>query len=313
MKLGNLILLVVAVFIQFHGALSGSADTCQMFDTGGMSSFFTSVNTFDTPFTQDKSTLYSFLTSQTETFIGSLYGNARTFTGLNFHTIADDPAQPQQGQFLYTISWFTNITIGLYNFFTPAETGEFTFSIDTASDAAALYIFDNQDVMCCDDMNFLSWIPRAVNVINIPTDPEHTTGPKSASLEAGKNYLFVIVYVNFSGDAELSISVTDPSGKNISDLGPYMTFPIEPTCDYVRRTSMIYSLGTDSVTSTYSTSYRTSTLSVQGADFPVTEVETIYYILTPAASSSSDIPSSSSIFQHSSSSELLTPRSKKRR
>ncbi|GMM57691.1 hypothetical protein DAKH74_043070 [Maudiozyma humilis] len=263
------------------------------------------VATFDTPFTQDKSTLYTFLNTQITAYFEQNLMDGEIYSGFNFHLLADDPMQPQKGHFPYRYDWFTNVTEVFSAWFTPGVTGEYTFSIDTVSDAAAIYIYDNQDMLCCDDMDILGWLPRAVNVMNIPTDPEHTTGPKSTSLEAGKSYLFLMFYINFSGDAELSISVTDPSGQIISDLGPYLGFPLAETCDFIRRTSMIYSLGTDSLTSTYSTSYRTNTISINGV-LPVTELETIYYIMTPPVSSSSEIPPSSSAIPSSSSSELLT-------
>ncbi|GMM58111.1 hypothetical protein DAKH74_047270 [Maudiozyma humilis] len=306
MKLPNLILLVVALLIHFHGVRSGSAETCQLIDMGGMSSNEIGVDFITTPFTQDKSTLFDVLNNQVAAILETDETERRPYKGINFHLVTDDPAQPQKGGILYTYDWFTNNTIVFNSWFTPVTTGEYTFSIDTANDAAAIYIYDNQDMLCCDDMDLVGWLSKTVEVINIPTDPEHTTGPKSITLQAGKNYLFFIVYVNFSGDAELSISITDPSGQVISDIGPYIGFPQDATCDFIRRTSMVYSLGTDSITTTYSTSYRTTTFLIPGDKLLVTEIETIYYILTPAASSSSEIIPSSSDIQSSSSRELLT-------
>ncbi|GMM57373.1 hypothetical protein DAKH74_039890 [Maudiozyma humilis] len=306
MKLPNLILPVVGLLIHFHGVRSGSAETCQLIDMGGMSSNEIGVDFITTPFTQDKSTLFDVLNNQVAAILETDETERRPYKGINFHLVTDDPAQPQKGGILYTYDWFTNNTIVFNSWFTPVTTGEYTFSIDTANDAAAIYIYDNQDMLCCDDMDLVGWLSKTVEVINIPTDPEHTTGPKSITLEAGKNYLFFIVYVNFSGDAELSISITDPSGQVISDLGPYIGFPQDATCDFIRRTSMVYSLGADSITTTYSTSYRTTTFLIPGDKLLVTEIETIYYILTPAASSSSEIIPSSSDIQSSSSRELLT-------
>lgn len=231
MLLGKLILPVVAFLIQFHAARSSSAETCQMIDMGGMSSNEITATSYATPFTNDKSTLYSFLNTQTA---GIFQGNTvevANYEGINFHLLADDPTQPQKGNMLYAYDWFTNNTIVYNSWFTPVTTGEYTFSIDTVSDAAAIYIYDNQDMLCCDDLNFVAWFSKTAEVMNIPTDTEHTTGPKSMTLEAGKNYLFYIVYVNFSGDAELSISITDPSGQVIPDLGPYLGFPQGATCD----------------------------------------------------------------------------------
>ncbi|GMM53385.1 hypothetical protein DAKH74_000010 [Maudiozyma humilis] len=265
MKLQNLMVSVVAFLIQFPGVRSGSAETCQMIDMGGMSSNQSGMTTYTTPFTQDKSTLYSFLNAQAIQFIHNDDGIISSYTGFNLHLIADDPTQPLQGSVSNSDRWFANGTVGYLSWFTPDVTGEYIFSIDTASDAAAIYLYDNQDMLCCDDLDFAGWLSKAVDVINIPTDPEHTTGPKLTTLEAGRNYLFVIIYVNFSGDIELSISIKDPSGQPISDLGPYLGFPLDPTCDFIRKTSMVYSLGTDSVTTTYSTSYRTSTFLIPGS------------------------------------------------
>lgn len=230
MKLLNSILPIIACLMQFHRVRSGSAATCQMLDMGGMTSNQVGKAFYDTPFTQDKSTLYSFLNTQ---IIKFMYDSVvvHPYLGFNFHWIANDPSQPQQGSASGPDGWWANNTIAYNGFFTPDVTGEYTFTIDAAKDAAGIYVYDNLDMLCCDDLDIPGWFPRTLDIINIPTDPEHTTGPKTTTLEAGKSYPFYIVYVNFSGDAELSISITDPSGQPISDLGPHFGFPIDSTCE----------------------------------------------------------------------------------
>ena len=97
MELANLLLCAVVFLLQFHRVRSGSAETCQLIDFGGVNPYQIGLSTFSTPFTQDKSTLYSFLSTQVITFIDQNAVDILTYTGVNFHLIADDPAQPQQG------------------------------------------------------------------------------------------------------------------------------------------------------------------------------------------------------------------------
>ena len=284
-----------------------------MLNTGGFEGYRFGCQTQDTPFNQDKSSLYDYISQQgKEIVVISGMGSYET-NKFNFDIVADDPSVPQEGAISHFDTWFTNITLQSRSWFVPPTTGDYTFSIDTASDAAVMYIFDNQDMLCCDDLDFSEWLPKAVEVMNIPSDPEHTTGPKTVSLEEGKFYLFLLAYVNFSGDAILSISITDPSGQEMPDIAEYMGWTVAPTCDYVRSTSVIYSLGTNDYTSTYSTVYRARRSSVAGEFLWVTEVETIYYALTPPATSSSAISTADSSVVASSSmgtsvlsSELLT-------
>ena len=61
------------------------------------------------------------------------------------------------------------------------ETGEYTFSLDGASDGAAMFIFDDLDMRCCE--NFGNVILGGVNTFSkfyyIPDDPNYQTKSKT--------------------------------------------------------------------------------------------------------------------------------------
>lgn len=45
----------------------------------------------------------------------------------------------------------------------PPVTGEYKFSIDDVSDGAAIFVFTNRDMYCCEDLLFSNWINKTAN------------------------------------------------------------------------------------------------------------------------------------------------------
>ena len=284
-------------------AKADSSRSCQRVDMGGRGDSGSVQQLYDAPFGADKSLLYEHIQSAAEESLVDQPGNPNLEDIFHFNATVNDQDIPQLGEVSGLNTWISNFTWSALTWFVPTESGDYTFSINDVSDGAAIYIYDNLDFLCCDDLNLVEWLPKSTQVINIPTDKEHTTGPKTLTLEKDQFYAFLMVYVNFSGDVTFSASITDPSGNTIANPRDYIFLPTSPTCDYTRRTSMVYSLGTESYTTTYSTSYVTKLVSVTGQGFEATVMETIYYVMTPLAESSSTVIPPESSTQ---SSELLS-------
>ena len=109
-------------------------------------------------------------------------------------------------------------------------------------------------------------------------------------LEAGRIYLFYFTYVNHDGDAIFEPTMTTPSGEIITNFKGYLYRSAgDNVCKTGNSTSSIVSQWSETYATT-STTVITNVGTVEGFGFPYTEVETIYYLMTPAP-----IPTSSSV------------------
>ena len=176
------------------------------------------------------------------------------------------------------------------------ETGEYTFSFDGVSDGAALFILDDLDSMCCE--NAANTDSQGFDAFSkfyyIPDDPNYQTKSMTFNLVAGMPYVLYISYVNHDGDAIFEPTMTTPSGEIITNFKGYLYNGISEICKTGNSTSSVVSQWSETYTTT-STTIVTNVGTVSGYDLPYTEVETIYYIMTPApASESSSVVSSSS-------------------
>lgn len=196
----------------------------------------------------------------------------------------------------------SNFAIGYQGFFVPPETGDYTFTIDEASGGAAIYVYDNLDMYCCEDMDSYAWLPKTSQVTYIPSDPNYQSQSVTVNLKAGHGYLLQYGYTNFEGDAIFKTSVTFPSGKTTTDFTDYIYNSFASFhCDTLNSTSSVITLGTEAYTTTYSTTEITNIYTGTILDAPYTSIDTIYYIMTPVVVSSSSIISSSSAIISSSS------------
>ena len=178
------------------------------------------------------------------------------------------------------------------------ETGEYTFSLDGTSGGAAMFILDDLDKMCCENIRstILGGIDLFSKFYYIPDDPNYQTKSMSFKLEAGMLYELMFSYVNHDGDAIFEPTMTTPSGEIITNFKGYI-YSAEggPSCGTGNSTSSVVSQWSETYATTTSTTMITNvgTASIYGLLY--TEVETIYYVMTPApTSASSSVVSSSS-------------------
>ncbi|KAG0661745.1 hypothetical protein C6P45_001270 [Maudiozyma exigua] len=198
----------------------------------------------------------------------------------------------------------SNIALVYQGFFVAPEAGDYTFTIDDVgvNAGASIYIYNNRDMYCCNDMDNYAWLSKTSQVTYIPSDSRYQTQSVTVNLEAGVGYLIEYAYTNFAGDVVFKTSVTFPSGETTTNFTNYIyTLFNDFYCDVVNDTSSVIALGTETYTTTYSTTEITNIYTGEILGAPYTSIDTIYYIMTPAAvSSSSEIPSSSDIATSSS-------------
>ncbi|KAG0655956.1 hypothetical protein C6P45_002821 [Maudiozyma exigua] len=270
------------------------------------------IGLFEAPFKGNLNIIYDKLTSDTELYLSFPYPPVSRIYDLSLNITVDDSNGPVLSDvfedFAYDEITITNFSMVALGIFVPPETGDYTFSIDDVSDGAAIFIFADRNMYCCNTMDFMNWLSSTEKVFNIPTDPAHTTPPKTIHMVKGLSYMLMYSYINLSGDAVFKPTVTFPSGEKLSDLEGYIKGQYKGfECGVGESTSTLVSQGDQSFTTTYSTSVLTNygTGSILG--LPFTEYETIYYVLTPAAVSSSltssTVITSSSELQISSSTE----------
>jgi len=180
-------------------------------------------------------------------------------------------------------------------FLVPPTTGDYIFSLDGVSDGASFFIYDNRAMYCCDDMDLAGWLDESSNFCYIPEDADYQTSSMTVSLEAGLGYVIVYAYTNHGGDAVFKPSMTLPSGEVVTNFDGYVHGSVEDSqCGVKSSETTTYTQGTVSYNTTYSTAVVTFETLGEFVDESYTDVETVYYIMTPAAASSSAIASSSS-------------------
>ena len=176
------------------------------------------------------------------------------------------------------------------------ETGEYTFSFDGVSDGAALFILDDLDKLCCENIgNTASHIIDALSKFYyIPDDPNFQTKSITLNLVEGMVYELFFSYVNHGGDAIFEPTMMTPSGEVITNFKGYIYSPEDQFCEIGNSTSSVVSQWSETYATT-STTMITNVGTAPQLGLPYTEVETIYYVMTPApTSASSSVVSSSS-------------------
>ncbi|GMM58063.1 hypothetical protein DAKH74_046790 [Maudiozyma humilis] len=251
-----------------------------------------------TEFNTDKSGLYDLLVRFRNHKAG--VGDNIDITGVknvNLDIPAESADAPQNGTvFGYTIET-TNFMMHGASSFEALQTGDYTFSIE-ASDAALLVIVADMSPYCCanmDDPDFLDILEDGAKyIIDLPSDPDHSNGTLTVSMKEGVEYIMEFVYINWSGDAHFTFTVTNPDGETTSDFTGYAGQVGDPECDNVHTTSRSYS----EWSLDYSTTYSSTIITVDQTT--TTTLETVYYVITPIpeelsvmeTTSSSIIPSS---------------------
>ena len=189
------------------------------------------------------------------------------------------------------------------------ETGEYTFSFDGVSDGAAMFIIDDLDSMCCENAaNTTSQgFDAYSNFYYIPDDPNYQTKSMTFNLVAGITYPLYFSYVNHDGDAIFEPTMTTPSGEIITNFKGYIYGSSGANCKTGNSTSSVVSQWSETYATT-STTIMTNVKTVTEMGLPYTEIETVYYVMTPAptSASSSVVSSSSETATYSSSSLYLS-------
>ncbi|KAG0658560.1 hypothetical protein C6P45_002109 [Maudiozyma exigua] len=180
------------------------------------------------------------------------------------------------------------------------EAGEYTFSFDGVRDGAAMFILNDLDKLCCANLANGITVEDYTNFYYIPDDPNYQTKSMKLYLKADTYYYFYFSYINHDGDAIFVPTMTTPSGEVITNFKGYIYSNDENECKIGNSISSTVSGWSETYATTYSTSVITNVKTVPDMGLLYTEVETIYYIMTP-------VPESSTSLVVSSSSEVVTP------
>jgi len=136
--------------------LGGSASTCALFKDSALGNPGFRLILGNVSFKDDESTLYSLLNESFYKSYNDYPNYSIDVTIPAFNIPVPDSDKPVTGQLYPTVPHITisNFTALYAGVFPAPTTGDYLFEIDTASDAAAMYIFDNLDMYCCDDMDY---------------------------------------------------------------------------------------------------------------------------------------------------------------
>ena len=150
------------------------------------------------------------------------------------------------------------------------------------------------DALCCENVyqdQYLQIVRDGLQTIEaVSSDGLHKSSSLTINLKAGEYYRMVLFYVNLHGDANLKLTVTLPTGENVTDftgLSSYMKRWKQYQCDDTTTTMWEYSPWTQTYNSTYSTA-TTSEFQYELQRYIVT---TVYYVYTSTASGSSSTAS----------------------
>ena len=293
--------LILLFFYTANFSNAAHASTCATVIPDGYLDKGFSIVYYEVPFKSDKSEIPNYLYNTTIDFAENGIPTYRNIYDLSFNFTVPDSDSPTTGYpYPGFIAALSNFGVAYYGVFVPQETGEHTFTFDEVDDGASFYIWDNRDMYCCEDMDRVAWLPKISQLVYIPSNPEYQSNSITVNLEKGKDYVFQYTYTNFGGDAVFKNSVTLPSGETISNFKGYVYTTYSGfSCKILNETSSVFSLGTESYTTTYSTTEVTNVYTASQLGIPYTDIQTIYYIMTPTSTSSSSYATSSSAISSS--------------
>ena len=308
--------ILLSIFLFFTSTVfAASADTCAVshplpFKKDGALFYIFSISETGEGVEGITNELYDYTQEAISTAGTVLYGFSDI--SFNFTLNEENEVEYENGLSSFFDIRKTEFAFSFTVIFVAPETGEYTFTTDHVNQGAATFIFDNRDLYCCEDLNFVEWLNKTSHFYYVPEDPMYQTNSVTVHLEKGLDYLMAFTYLTRDGNPYMYTSTTLPSGQVTTNLTGfiYPTYEEGIECEIQNSTSSIISEWTGSYTTTYSTTVIFNEKTAPALDLPYTDVETIYYILTPTAvSSSSIIISSSSEVITSSSSEIITPSS----
>ncbi|OBA23098.1 hypothetical protein METBIDRAFT_34690, partial [Metschnikowia bicuspidata var. bicuspidata NRRL YB-4993] len=143
-------------------------------------------------------------------------------TAINF----DLAVLSSEASYGYVYGYYTtvsNFAVELSAFYLAPSTGTFTFNL-AADNGASLQFGSGQG--CCNDAS--GSVSGAFSIDTLGPaggggSTSENTQTASFSLTEGVYYPIKIVMFNWVGNAGLSLTMTDPSGNTVSDLGPYVS------------------------------------------------------------------------------------------
>ena len=277
---------------------AASYPTCAMYRRTELSeehSFFSKI--YELSYTEPVGQIYDELLSyQTKDGLGG--GEIRGSYDVSFN-ISIPPGEVYRGNFQGKENVLLSHMVA--TFFTELivpETGEYTFSFDGVSDGAAMFILDDLDKLCCENFGntLLQGIDAFSKFFYIPEDPNYQTKSITFNLVAGMVYELLFSYVNHGGDAIFVPTMTTPSGEVTTNFKGYIYDTNDGFCEIGNSTSSSVVSQWSETYATTSTTIMTNVKTVTEMGLPYTEIETVYYVMTPAPTSASSseaaVPSS---------------------
>ena len=290
------VLLSSLLFFANYAIATASYTTCAMFTWTGLTKEYGYFRTiYEIPYSEPVGQISDELLSYTKKVLTDGFGSTNLYDiGFNISIPSGEvyrgDFQDQKNVLLSHMAVVFDATLIVL------ETGEYTFSLDGASDGAAMFILDDLDKLCCENLGntLLQGIDSFSNFYYIPDDPNYQTKSMTLNLVAGITYQLYFSYVNHGGDAIFEPTMTTPSGKSITNFEGYIYNIDGSSCKTGNSTSSVVSQWSETYATTSATTV-TNVGTISGYGLPYTQVETIYYIMTPApASESSSVVSSSS-------------------
>lgn len=279
---------------------AAKSDTCMLAHLSGPPKTGILAAIGNVTFNTDKSDLFMLSLDLVGNFNNGFYPTSEgVVENINFNITAPDPALPYTAELLPGLSpaeiSVSNFYLTSNALFFPDETGNYTFSVNDVSDYGGIFIYNNLDLYCCDDLNYEKYEGRRVQAVNIPSVPEQSTPSQTVYMEAGRYYYVYFLYINLSGDAYFEPSVTFPSGKVVTDFSNYFGNDVSQiTCGERISASTVYTEWDGTWTKTYETVILSENIGVGFGYYPYTDIQAVYYVMTPTTPSSSIVPTGSS-------------------
>ncbi|GEQ72892.1 hypothetical protein JCM33374_g6580 [Metschnikowia sp. JCM 33374] len=133
-------------------------------------------------------------------------------TNPNFQIAAPNNAVTQGSIYGYSTT-ISNYTIELTGWYKPTKESAFTFTL-SADEGAALRIGGKQE--CCNDAAYVVTDEVSINTLGTTSGSDPNTG--TFRMLPKNYYPFALVLFNSDGDAKFDLTITDSSGKKITNF-----------------------------------------------------------------------------------------------
>lgn len=183
--------LLAALLFNWFWVNAASADNCANFVADSYFNEGVSIETYEIPRNSDLSEIANVLHNNTidlNTVATPAYDYIYDLS-INISVAGTDKAYPAEiypGRMTGKL-YIPKFSVEYQGFFVPPETGDYTFTIDNVGSGggAAIYIFDNLDMYCCDDTDNTAWLSKTSQVTYIPSDSKYQTQSMTVNLQGG--------------------------------------------------------------------------------------------------------------------------------